>query len=312
MIQVGTPDVVHDQEMHSPVFGGIDGRHQIRVLDPPGSLDFTLEAHDGGAVGERRRQYFECAQPPCMSVAHLENHSHPALAKFIEDLVIADQQTPAFLLVDGRRLVGREPSGANERPCESQDAEGHVNLVRLEFPCMISPSSIKVQLKSSRSATAPDGPLAARGTSFASDTLSSATDSMGWSRYDGGALSGSPGAGDSSVGGAFIDSLSARSPLGVRSVSSLRPSGSGTSRPPSERLRHESNEMPITDYKSHTVKKRRATACLRAGWREGKSIRVFAVPRVIAENQRAVESSGALQKNVRLQSAARRLLSCSV
>ena len=46
-VEVASLDVVHDQEMDAAVFVGVEGGHEVGMLEPAGGLDLAAKPHDG-------------------------------------------------------------------------------------------------------------------------------------------------------------------------------------------------------------------------------------------------------------------------
>ena len=54
-------------------------------------------------------------------MAGLEDHAHSTLADLVEDQIVADQKSPALLLINGGGLIGRKFAGLDQGARQPQN-----------------------------------------------------------------------------------------------------------------------------------------------------------------------------------------------
>ena len=85
--QVHPFHVVHDEEVQPVALAEVEHGDDMRVVEPGHRLRFALEPADGGGVpGEGRRKQLQRHDVPPVAVPRLEDHSHAAGAKLVEQL----------------------------------------------------------------------------------------------------------------------------------------------------------------------------------------------------------------------------------
>ena len=133
-VEVRSLDKVHDQEMDTPVFVGLERGDQIDVLEPAGRLELAAKPHDGRAVPrDRGGKNLQAHQSTELAVTRLEDHAHAPLAHLVENEIVADQEAATLLLVHRGGLVGSELARLDERARQTENPLGRVGPKPLEL-----------------------------------------------------------------------------------------------------------------------------------------------------------------------------------
>jgi hypothetical protein len=111
-VQVGTVDVLHDQEVAGAVAVGVVGGHDVGVVQLGDGADLAVEAlHRAGVAGLAGRQQLDRDAAAHEGVLAEEDLPHAAGAEGPEDLVLAAEDEVA--VAPGQELVGLE---AGQKP----------------------------------------------------------------------------------------------------------------------------------------------------------------------------------------------------
>ena len=113
--QVLALHVFHDQVMDAPMLAGVVGLHDVGMIEFRGGFHLAVETLDGIDRSDffsgdhlHRHQSLHAA------VFGLEDHAHSALAQFVQDKVVAEDQPLGLALIDQLGLILGQLALANK------------------------------------------------------------------------------------------------------------------------------------------------------------------------------------------------------